>query len=250
MKLNPNEFALFLGACADRHDGYIMGAVGQNPKELHEWYFNQYKDRKTYTAKQEAKALYWRAHARFVWDCNGLAEGIYEKFSGVNINTKARYAYADRCGAQGKGTIPAERRVPGAAVYWGSKASAIHHVAYLDRPVVPGEPGGDWYLIEARGVLYGCVRTTLSARKPDFWGWMDKYFDYAAAPADASVVISGGDCWIRAAPGTHGRKLGVAKAGTVLPYAGETASNGWLRTEKGWVSGKYAALREVNADVG
>ena len=180
-------FVAELRAAVDRKDGYIMGAKGQDPKKLSSWYFNQYADRDNYSAKQEAKALYWRENAAFVWDCNGLAEGIYEKFSGVNINTKARYAYADWCGVKGKGMIPAEKRVPGAPVYWGEKASNIHHVAYLDRPVVDGKPDGDWYIIEARGVLYGCVRTKLYDRKPNFWGWMDKYFDYGDADYAPSV---------------------------------------------------------------
>lgn len=187
-----------LRATVDRKDGYIMGAKGQDPKKLSSWYFNQYADRDNYSAKQEAKALYWKENAQFVWDCNGLSEGIYEKWSGVNINTKARYAYADWCGVKGKGMIPVERRVSGASVYWGEKASNIHHVAYLDKPVVDGKPDGDWYIIEARGVLYGCVRTTLYDRKPNFWGWMDKYFDYddadyvPAVPELGEIVLKYG----------------------------------------------------------
>ena len=179
-----NLFVTELRTCVDRKDGYIMGAKGQEPKKLSSWYFNQYADRANYTAKQEQKALYWRENAQYVWDCNGLAEGIYEKWSGVNINTKARYAYADWCGEKGKGMIPVEKRVPGAGVYWGEKVSNIHHVAYLDKPVVDGKPEGDWYIIEARGVLYGCVTTTLYDRKPNFWGLMDKYFDYGADQAE------------------------------------------------------------------
>lgn len=96
----------------------------------------------------------------------------------MNINTRARYAYSGWCGVKGEGMIPVERRVSGASVYWGEKAASIHHVAYLDKPVVDGKPDGDWYILEARGVLHGCVRTTLYDRKPNFWGWMDKYFDY------------------------------------------------------------------------
>ena len=69
-------------------------------------------------------------------------------------------------------------------------------------------------------------------------------------PSGDAVKISGGDCWIRAEPSTSGQKLGVAKEGSVLPYAGETSENGWLRTSKGWVSGKYGVLSEVTARVG
>ena len=81
-----------------------------------------------------------------------------ETYSGTDINTKARYNYAQWCNPKGKGMIPASYRVPGAAVFWSDNtASNIHHVAYLYKPVVAGKPDGDWYIIEARGVMYGVV---------------------------------------------------------------------------------------------
>ena len=61
-----------------------------------------------------------------------------------------------------------------------------------------------------------------------------------------TVRIEGGDCWVRTAPNTDGAKLGVAKRGTVLPYGGEKADDGWLLVEydgqNGWVSGKYGRI--------
>lgn len=61
-----------------------------------------------------------------------------------------------------------------------------------------------------------------------------------------TVRISGGDCWVRTAPNTSGTKLGVAKAGTVLPYGGQQSADGWLLVEyqrqNAWVSGKYGKL--------
>ena len=169
------KFVAELEAALNRKDGYIMGSRGQNPKKWSKdsWWFTQY------SGSQKVKALYWREHAARVWDCNGLAEGIYEDFSGVNINTKARFNYAGWCSTKGTGMIPVKYRKVGAAVFWGEKAASIHHVAYLDKPVETGHPEGDWYIIEARGVMYGVVKTRLYQRKPDFWGIMDKYFDYA-----------------------------------------------------------------------
>ena len=177
-----------LQAALVRKDGYIMGAKGQNPKTGYmdlsvtkvksSWkpdgyYYTQY------SGKQREKALYWREHATRVWDCNGMSEGIYELHTGVNIDSKARYNYAQWCDPKGSGMIPANRRVPGAAVFWSdSGASSIHHVAYLEKPVKASDPAGDWYIIEARGVMYGVVRTKLLSRKPNFWGWMTKYYDY------------------------------------------------------------------------
>lgn len=175
-----SKFMTECRAALKRKDGYIMGSKGQDPKKwsLNSWYFTQYKDRDKYTAAQEKKALYWRKHAARVWDCNGMSEGIYEDFSGVNINTKAKYNYSGWCSEKGKGLIPASKRREGMAVFWGNSASGIHHVGYLDKPVNASNPTGDWYIIEARGVSYGVVQTKLSVRKPNFWGKMDKYFDY------------------------------------------------------------------------
>lgn len=162
--------------------GYIMGSYGQNPKKwpVNSWWYTQY-DGNGYTAAQKAKALYWREHAKRVFDCQGLAEGAVLDYTGVNANTKARYNYSGWCGEKGKGMIPADRRAPGMAVFWGGNAASIHHVAYLLEPVDADNPAGDWYIGEARGVLYGCVQTRLYERKPDFWGKMDKYFDYGDA---------------------------------------------------------------------
>ena len=173
------KFVSEIEAALNRKDGYIMGAKGQNPKKwaANSWWFTQYNDNST----QKKKALYWRENAARVWDCNGLAEGIYQDWSGVDINTKARYNYSGWCGMKGTGIIPAKYRKAGAAVFWGNNAASITHVAYLYKPVNVSKPDGDWYIIEARGVTYGVVKTKLLSRKPNFWGIMDKYFDYGDA---------------------------------------------------------------------
>ena len=343
-------FVKELEAALNRGDGYIMASYGQNPRtgyldltrtdvksawKENGWYYTQY------SGAQRTQALKWRKKCTRVWDCNGMAEGIYEIYSGVCINARARNNYASWCSVKGKGVIPANRRVPGAAVFWGSSASSIHHVAYLWKPVTAGKPEGDWYLIEARGVMYGVVKSKLLSRKPDFWGYMDKYFDYSenvaveevagiaetetlgsrvlkngsegndvkemqsglirlgydlgrwgadgdfgdqtemavkqfqsdhgltvngmfdekcVAALDAalvaislpvedpqSVVIEGGDCYIRSEAGTNGKILGVAKRGSVHAYAGETSQTGWICIKHGggigWVSGKYGRLK-------
>ena len=191
VKQMPIElFVKGLGEAFDRGDGYIMGATGQNPRrwKVDSHWFNQYsKNRKQYD-----KALYWRAHAKRVWDCNGLAEGLYRDYTGEDIDTQAKYNYKQWCAPKGNGLIPPEYRVAGAAVFWGDGASEIHHVGFLYAPVKAEEPRGDWYLIEARGVMYGVVKTRLLARKPDFWGWMTKYFDYGAdAQAEDRTLKNG-----------------------------------------------------------
>lgn len=177
MMLNPAAFAAFVKQRAEAYDGYIMCAVGQNPRKLNRWYFEQYADRSQYTAKQEAKALYWKEHAERVWDCQGLADGYVSEMTGQKVNVRARNNYASWCSVKGEGAIPAERRVPGAAVFMES--SYVHHVGFLIEPVNPSDRSGDWYVGEARGVTYGVVITKLSERKWNRWGWMDKYFDYS-----------------------------------------------------------------------
>lgn len=60
------------------------------------------------------------------------------------------------------------------------------------------------------------------------------------------VKIVGGNCYVRSAPNTSGRKLGVAHEGDVLPYQGQTSADGWhlveYKNQNGWVSGKYSRL--------
>ena len=113
----------------------------------------------------------------------GLAEGYYKDRTGKDVNTKARYNYAEWCGTKGNGIIPAEYRQAGAAVFWSDgAASVIHHVAFLVEPVDANKPTGDWYLVEARSVLLGVCKTKLLTRKPNFWGLMTKYYDYEDNP--------------------------------------------------------------------
>lgn len=192
-KMPIKLFVKELEAAKKRKDGYIMGSKGQNPRtgymdlsvtdvksswKENGWYYTQY------SGNQRTQALKWRKECTRVWDCNGMAEGIYELFSGENIDSKARYNYAQWCDPKGSGMIPTKYRVPGAAVFWsGSGASSIHHVAYLLKPVKSGEPDGDWYIIEAKGVMYGVVMSKLYSRKPNYWGLMTKYFDYSDTDA-------------------------------------------------------------------
>ena len=190
-----SNFVSEIEKALNRKDGYIMGSRGQNPKKWKEdsWWYTQY------SGKQKEKALYWREHAERVWDCNGMSEGIYEDFTGVNINSKARFNYAEWCDPKGSGMIPSQYRVPGACVFWSGttdrpgKSGDIHHVAYLYKPVNESNTAGDWYIIEARGVMYGVVKTKLYDRKPDFWGWMTKYYDYEATPIPVPTGIKRGD---------------------------------------------------------
>ena len=161
--------------CVKNGCGYIMGATGQNPKNWSKtsWWFTQY------SGSQKTKALFWRENAPRVFDCNGLAEGFYKDVTGIDINTRARNNFSTWCkGYNGSGVIPPSKRVPGAAVFYHD-GSAITHVGFLEKPVNLANPSGDWYVIEARGVMYGVVRTRLLSRNWNRWGYMMLYFDYS-----------------------------------------------------------------------
>jgi len=65
-------------------------------------------------------------------------------------------------------------------------------------------------------------------------------------PEGKTVVIVGGNCYVRSAANTDADKLGVAHSGEKYAYAGETSENGWNKItwndRTGWVSGKYSKL--------
>ena len=239
-RISAADFVAFLEKRQAAGDGYIFGAVGQDPKKLSDWYFTG-----QYSGDQLEKALYWRDHAQRVWDCNGLAEGYYKDMTGVSIDARARDNYSEWCSPKGTGTIPANYRVPGAAVF--KKSSYIHHVGFLEAPVVAGKPEGDWYVIEARGVMYGVIRSRLNENDWNCWGLMTKYFDYGAAAAAPSVPAEesalGSRLLKRGSSGADVRELQetLISLGYNLPTYGADGEFG---------SETEAALRKLQAALG
>ena len=75
---------------------------------------------------------------------------------------------------------------------------------------------------------------------------LEKAMEAAEAPVkDARYVqIVNGNCYVRSAPNTESRKLGVVHRGDILDYQGEQSADGWNLVEfdgkNGWVSGKYS----------
>lgn len=166
--------AAFADWCARQYldgCGYIMASTGQNPRTLSEWYFSG-----QYSGAQLEKANYWREHAPRVFDCQGLADGYLTEKLGTRVNVRARNNYASWCGVKGAGLIPVERRLSGAAVF--KRSSYVHHVGFLWKPVEEGEPGGDWWVIEAKSVMYGVIKSRLLENDWNLWGLMTRYFDY------------------------------------------------------------------------
>lgn len=255
VRVSAAKFVDFLFQRYAARDGYIMGATGQNPKSWSKtsWWFTQYK------GTQRTQALRWRDNAARVWDCNGLAEGYYKDQTGVSINTRARYNYSGWCNPKGKGTIPTDARIPGAAVFKANSVGTIHHVGYLVAPVTVGKPGGDWYIIEAKGVAYGVIRSKLSDGGWNRWGHMTKYFDYEpavvvppiAAPADPPESYNCNWCVatapvnVRKGPSTgYGVKMKLAKGEAVM-YDGAVSGDWYavyIQGKRYWVSSKFVKI--------
>lgn len=214
-RISAAEFAAFLKSRLAAKDGYIMGATGQDPKKLSDWWFSG-----QYSGSQLTKALYWKKNCARVWDCNGLAEGYYKEKTGTDINTQARYNYSGWCDPRGSGMIPVSFRVPGAAVF--KKSSYIHHVGFLTEPVDADRPEGDWYVIEARGVMYGVVRTKLLGGGWNCWGLMTKYFDYGTVSAKPVDYSLGGRLLKKGAEGSDVKQLQtiLLELGYALPKYG------------------------------
>lgn len=61
-----------------------------------------------------------------------------------------------------------------------------------------------------------------------------------------NVRVTGNSVYVRAAPNTEGRVLGVVHQGDLLPYQGQDSEQGWhlviYQNENGWISGKYSVI--------
>ena len=83
---------------------------------------------------------------------------------------------------------------------------------------------------------------------PETLAALEKAMEEAEAPVkDARYVqIVNGNCYVRTAPNTDVKKLGVAHRGDILDYQGVQSVDGWhlvvYNGHNGWVSGKYSEL--------
>ena len=81
---------------------------------------------------------------------------------------------------------------------------------------------------------------------PETLAALEKAMEVAEAPVkDARYVqIVNGNCYVRTAPNTDGKKLGVAHRGDILDYQGVQSADGWhlvvYNGQNGWVSGRYS----------
>ena len=67
-----------------------------------------------------------------------------------------------------------------------------------------------------------------------------------AKPEGQTVIIVGGNCYVRTSPSTAGKILGVARKGDMMTFAGDISETGWLlvryKDRSAWVSGKYGKI--------
>ena len=83
---------------------------------------------------------------------------------------------------------------------------------------------------------------------PETLAALEKAMEAAEAPVNDAryVQIVNGNCYVRTAPNTDGKKLGVAHRGDILEYQGVQSADGWhlvvYNGQNGWVSGKYSEL--------
>ena len=72
--------------------------------------------------------------------------------------------------------------------------------------------------------------------------------DDVPEPDPQTVKIVNGNCYVRAAPNTGSKQLGVAIKGEIYKYGGVTSVDGWnlieFKGKIGWVSGKYSRGEE------
>ncbi len=170
-KVKIEEFVSYIVEQSVNKAGYIMGTQGEvlTPALLER--FARYQS--DFSVENYIN-LGKKWLGRRCYDCNGLAEGCYRDKTGININSKARFNFAEWCAGANGTDMSKMPQEPGVAVFINSTSKGyITHVGYLWR-----FRDGDWDVIEARGVSYGVVVTRYKARGWNRWGKMIKFYDY------------------------------------------------------------------------
>ena len=112
---------------------------------------------------------------------------------------------------------------------------------------------GGGYVIEMRGFAYDCKRDKVTNRPWSNWGklpfYMIEYTDIPQPepqPEPQNVVVTGGSVYVRKGPGIEYDFIGIVHRGDILPYQGQTWSNGWYlviyKNQNCWISPKYSNL--------
>jgi len=237
-----------------RHQwGYVMGGDGRVATDA----YIKSRAKSSYPNDWEA---YYNAYKKWigfrVFDCNAVAEAFYKEKTGKSIDTKARYNFSTWCSLSDKTTrdnkLENMPQIAGVAVFSGptNSSAGITHVGYLYKKY--GPDALDWYVLECRGKDYGLVITKLKDRAWEWWGLMDKYFEYdvpasgSVTPTPAPVEIAPKSTAYFAKCGgsgvniRKGRSTGYAslgKLGKDEPMLAMPAVNSWCEVAA-WLDGK------------
>lgn len=171
--------------------GYIEGVPGVDPwvylygthghkvtKTLLDARFNSYYKKHGWTRERyDEKTANWPAEGKIATDC----EGLWDNFAGIDVN--ADHNYRKFCTQ--KGLIAKINRpfVIGEAVFNGSAAKKTH-VGWVCGFTKNGTP----LVLEARGLAYGVVITSMAKREWKYRGLMAKCLNYAASAIQPGVV--------------------------------------------------------------
>lgn len=169
VRLSSREFARWLEARAG--EGCIAGTAGQNAADLPEWFFAG-----QYAGRELEHALAWRRKKIPVWQGCGLAAGFCREKTGVHIAAPDAYCRLKWCEIRGRGELPPEYRLPGAALFQ-LNGESCHAGFLLD----------DGRVMEARSPAEGVHCAPLDERW-NAWGLMTRYFDYGEVPQAAFLL--------------------------------------------------------------
>jgi hypothetical protein len=164
------KFVAYMQSCLENKCGYIMGGVWPGPQEVGEGQLVVTQ----YTGEQRKKALYCGRMRPLVMDCNGLAEGGYQKETCVNINARARNNYSHGGNPKGPGTFPPPTRVCRAAAVFIHNGSYVSHVGFLWKPVTNSMPEGTGGHRGQGCYVRRCVHETERATCWNRWGTDDQ----------------------------------------------------------------------------
>lgn len=172
-------------------DGYICGNAGADPwvylygtngnkvtQALLELKFRTYYSKHGWTRERyDAITAKWPEEGKIATDC----EGLYDAWAHIDVN--ADHNYRNFC--EQKGLISEIDRpyVIGEAVFNGTALKKTH-IGWICGFTKNGTP----LVVEARGLAYGVVITSMAKREWKYRGLMTKKFSYAESELQPGVI--------------------------------------------------------------
>lgn len=172
-------------------DGYLCGIAGVDPwvylygtngnkvtQALLDLKFHTYYSKHGWTRERyDAITAKWPEEGKISTDC----EGLYDAWAHIDVNADCNYRHF----CEQKGLISEIDRpyVIGEAVFNGTALKKTH-VGWICGFTKNGTP----LVVEARGLAYGVVITSMAKREWKYRGLMTKTFSYAASEIQPGVI--------------------------------------------------------------